>query len=98
MTGGGEYYLHTEATLTAVPAAGYQFVRWSDGTTDNPYTFVVTDDVTLTAEFTQTTGVQDVATDPATSTDLTPRKIFRDGQVYILRGGKTYTLTGEEVK
>ena len=98
VTGGGEYYLHTEATLTAVPAAGYQFVRWSDGTTDNPYTFVVTDDVTLTAEFAQTTGMQDVATDPATSTDLTPRKIFRDGQVYILRNGKTYTLTGEEVE
>ena len=98
VTGGGEYYLHTEATLTAVPAAGYQFVRWSDGTTDNPYTFVVTDDVTLTAEFAQTTGVQDVATDSATSTDLTPYKVFRDGQVYILRGGKTYTLTGEEVK
>ena len=28
----------------------------------------------------------------------TPRKVFRDGQVYILRGGKTYTITGEEVK
>ncbi len=27
-----------------------------------------------------------------------PRKVFRDGQVYILRDGKTYTLTGEEVK
>ena len=28
----------------------------------------------------------------------TPRKVFRDGQVYILRSGKTYTLTGVEVK
>ncbi len=28
----------------------------------------------------------------------TPRKVFLNGQVYILRGGKTYTLTGEEVK
>ncbi len=26
------------------------------------------------------------------------QKVFRDGQVYILRGGKMYTLTGEEVK
>ena len=25
-------------------------------------------------------------------------KVFHDGKVYILRGGKTYTLTGEEVK
>ncbi len=28
----------------------------------------------------------------------TPRKVFRDGQVYILRGGKTYTTTGMEIK
>ena len=98
VTGGGEYYLNTEATLTAVPAAGYRFVRWSDGATDNPYAFVVTDDVTLTAEFTQTTGVQDATTDSIGATDLTPHKVFRDGQVYILRNGKTYTLTGVEVK
>ena len=28
----------------------------------------------------------------------TPRKVFRDGQVYILRDGKTYTVTGVEVE
>ena len=28
----------------------------------------------------------------------TPRKVVRDGQVYILRGGKTYTLSGVEVE
>ena len=39
------------------------------------------------------TGTEDSAAD-----DTTPRKVFRDGQVYILRGGKTYTLTGIEVK
>ena len=27
-----------------------------------------------------------------------PRKVFRDGQVYILRGGKTCTLTGVEIE
>jgi len=43
-----------------------------------------------------TTDVKDITTD--TSWDETaPRKVFRDGQVYILRGGKTYTLTGVEV-
>ena len=30
--------------------------------------------------------------------DTTPRKVFRNGQVLILRGGKTYTVTGEEVE
>ncbi len=30
--------------------------------------------------------------------DTTPRKVLRNGQVYILRNGKTYTLTGVEVE
>ena len=32
------------------------------------------------------------------TTDHAAQKVFRDGQVFILRGSKTYTLTGEEVK
>lgn len=32
------------------------------------------------------------------STDHVAQKIIRDGQVYILRNGKTYTTTGVEVK
>ena len=43
-----------------------------------------------------TTDNEQVRTDIAT--DHAAQKLFRDGQVYILRGGKTYTLTGEEVK
>ena len=27
-----------------------------------------------------------------------PRKILRNGQIYVLRGEKTYTLQGQEVK
>ncbi len=42
------------------------------------------------------TDTEQVQTDVAT--DHAAQKLFRDGQVYILRGGKTYTLTGEEVK
>ena len=30
--------------------------------------------------------------------EITHGKVFRNGQVYILRGGKTYTLIGEEVE
>lgn len=36
--------------------------------------------------------------DTSSIDNATPRKVFRDGQVYILRDGKTYTLTGEEVE
>ena len=42
------------------------------------------------------TGTEDV--DNNANDDITPRKVFRGGQVYILRNGKTYTLTGVEVE
>ena len=37
------------------------------------------------------------AIEQTSASNIAPRKVFRDGQVYILRGGKTYTLTGVEV-
>ena len=39
------------------------------------------------------TGIEDVST-----TRGSVRKILRDGQIFILRGEKTYTVTGQEVK
>lgn len=51
VTGAGEYAAGTEVTLKATPAKGYQFVKWSNDETANPYTFTASDDVTLTAEF-----------------------------------------------
>ena len=38
-------------TLTVTPDYGYHFTQWSDGNTDNPRTFVLTQDTTFTAEF-----------------------------------------------
>ena len=49
--GAGEYKENTSATLTATPIEGYHFVKWSDETTVNPYTFTVTGEVSLTATF-----------------------------------------------
>ena len=49
--GGGEYDEGTAVTLIAIPASGYHFVQWSDGNTDNPRQIIVTEDVSLTAEF-----------------------------------------------
>ncbi len=49
--GAGEYKENTSATLTATPIEGYHFVKWSDETTVNPYTFTVTAEVSLTATF-----------------------------------------------
>ena len=51
VTGGKLYLEGTDATITATPAEGYHFVRWSDGVIDATRTFTVTTDITLTAEF-----------------------------------------------
>ena len=55
-TGGGEYEKNTDVTVTATVPEGQLFEKWtSDGedvSTDNPYTFKVTKDITLTAVFT----------------------------------------------
>ena len=93
VTGTGNYTIGTQVCLEATPNSGYEFVKWSDGKTYNPYKFPATGDLTLEAEFRSTTAVENVSADtPA------PRKIFRNGQVLILRDGKTFTTTGVEVK
>ena len=93
VTGGGVYLYGDTATLTATPNSGYEFKRWSNGEKDNPYQFIVVDDITIHAEFIPTTAVSNVSSDDS----VLPQKIIKDGQVYILRGGKTYTITGDEV-
>ena len=40
-------------TMMANADYGYHFAQWSDGITDNPRTFVITQDTTFTAEFAQ---------------------------------------------
>ena len=51
VTGTGTYFEGEEATLTATPADGHRFIKWSDGLTDNPRTVIVTSDTTLNALF-----------------------------------------------
>ena len=52
---GGKYVRGAEATLTATAAEGYEFTCWTSGedtvSTENPYTFVVTANVALVANF-----------------------------------------------
>ena len=52
--GGGEYYHGDEVTLTATPNEGNVFVNWTNTEgqiKENPYTFTVTEDIKLTANF-----------------------------------------------
>ena len=48
---GGSYNYLTSVTFTAVPNANYHFLRWSNGSADNPITFTLTQDTVLTAIF-----------------------------------------------
>ena len=56
VTGAGEYTHGTEVTLTATPNFDYEFVKWSNGETENPLTITVTEDVTLEAIFEEVTA------------------------------------------
>ena len=49
--GSGDFEYGTPATVTATAYSGYQFVRWSNGDTHNPYTFAVWQDTALIAIF-----------------------------------------------
>lgn len=93
VTGAGTYTHGAQVTLVAIANEGYEFAQWSNGVTDNPYLLTATADLILEAQFIPATAVDNVSADGST-----PQKIIRDGQVYILRNGKTYTTTGVEVK
>lgn len=51
VTGGGYFEYGSPMTVSATAYSGYQFVRWSNGAEYNPYTFAVTNDMTLEAVF-----------------------------------------------
>ncbi len=55
-SGGGSYNYGNEVTVNATPAAGYQFVNWTQGgssvSTNSSYTFTVGGNRTLIANFT----------------------------------------------
>lgn len=50
-TGAGGYAAGTSVTITAQAIHGYQFVRWSDGNTENPRNIVVNQSTSLTAYY-----------------------------------------------
>ena len=53
VSGGGAYYYGDYATLTATAYSGYDFVGWSDGSSENPHQVLVTGNATYTATFSQ---------------------------------------------
>ncbi len=94
----GWYAEGTELTITAVPAEGYKFVQWSDGEVSNPYFLTVEDkkNINITAMFEPiTTAVSNVESQ---QTSIESRKVLHNGILFIERNGKTYSVTGQEVR
>ena len=51
VNGAGTFAEGTSVEISAIANAGYRFVNWNDGVTENPRTFVLTCDTTFTANF-----------------------------------------------
>ena len=96
--GAGVYEQGATATLTAIPYAGYEFVNWEvEGETlsTNPLSLIVNSDITvvLTFKSTITTNV-----DNAESNGVKVEKLFRNGQLYILRDEEVHTISGKRIR
>ena len=88
-----EYPFMEELLLTAVPEPDYEFVSWGDRLTDNPRTFVVTGEMTISVLFAKKgQGIDNPNANAKAAKEL------RNGHLLILRGEKVYTVTGQEVK
>ena len=73
VTGAGEYEEGATATLTATPAEGYEFVKWTENevevSTDAEYTFEVLADHNLVANFKKSVVTHDFYVEDVTVTE-----------------------------
>ncbi len=75
VAGGGTYPAGLDITLMALPNDGYEFVSWSDGSTENPRVITVSGNEMYIATFTFVTGINDnalpeIALFPNPATDI----------------------------
>lgn len=93
VTGGGSYTRGSSCTLTATPNEGYNFVKWTKGSstasvsTNPTYTFSVTGAATYKANFAEDVVNYDVVTrsDPSDGGTTTGGGVFRDGESCTIR-------------
>ena len=84
----------TVLTLTATANVGYSFEKWSDDNTDNPRKITLTENIVITAIFKEDAATQLLEA----TTETKVQKVLRNGQVFILRNGITYDLTGRKTE
>ena len=92
VAGAGKYEEGKEATLTATPAEGYEFVNWTSGetvvSTENPYTFTVTADVALVANFKAVEPEIEWIEMPLEITNLVTEVMEVEGAKYLQLAGR----------
>ncbi|MBQ0035074.1 MAG: leucine-rich repeat protein [Bacteroidales bacterium] len=93
VSGAGIYDYRSMVECQALPVSGYEFVKWSDGSTFNPYSFIIKGDTSLTAEFRK---IQSALDDVETESNV--QKIFRDGHFYIQTSDGLFTIDGRKVE
>ena len=83
MTGAGTYFVGETCTLTAIPNESYTFINWTENgevvSTENPYTFVVTGDRELVANFEESTTYLTSLSDDFNDGVINPELWFYSG-------------------
>lgn len=92
--GGGKYDYGADVELSAEPEDGYQFVEWKeDHNRDNPRIVKVTNASTQLY-----TAVFEVVSALDNATTITkPQKMYINGHLYVLRGGRVFSVLGQSV-
>jgi hypothetical protein len=84
VTGGGTFNYGQSCTLTATPATGYTFVRWTKNgmqvSTNATYTFTVTESAAYVAQFSVQSFTVNVSANPTDGGTLTGGGTFNYGQ------------------
>ena len=92
LTGGGWIKRNTSVTVNATPAAGYEFVNWTKGTTpvstSQSYSFNITENTTLTANFNAVVPVYtlNLMADPVAGGTVTGGGSFNSGTWVTVEG------------
>ena len=96
VSGDGIYTEGDEVSLSATAKDGYEFVRWSNGSTNNPYLFVACMNMDITAIFREieSQGIEDIIANPQS----TAHKRILNGQLFIERNGQIYNAQGIKVQ